>query len=63
MRAKNWFAKAWAQNTIISGLLALVIWGTIVYLSIIGTDPPDVLVGAGGVIIGFFFRSKLEASS
>lgn len=54
----EWTGRQWAKSNIISGLLALMIWGAIVYLSIVGQDPPGVLIGAGGLIIGYFFKSK-----
>lgn len=55
---KGWFLEQWAKSNIISGLLALGIWGVILYLSIIGRPPPDVLIGAGGIVVGYFFKSK-----
>lgn len=58
MQYKAWFREQWEKSNIISGLLAVGIWTVIGYLSVIGRDPPDVLVGAGGMIIGFFFRAK-----
>lgn len=53
-----WLRSQWEKSNIISGLLALAIWGAIIYLSIAGRDPPPVLVAAGGAIITVFFRSK-----
>lgn len=58
--ARSWFERAWEQNTVISGFLALAIWSVICYLSVIGTEPPAVLVGAGGMIIGYFFSKKSQ---
>lgn len=54
----RWFRRAWAQNTIISGFLAILIWGSIIYMSIVGTDLPDVVVAAGGAVMGYFFARK-----
>lgn len=55
---KGWFADQWAKSNIISGILALSIWGVILYLSAVGREPPDVLIGAGGIVVGYFFKSK-----
>jgi len=46
------------QSTIVSGLLALIIWGVICYLAVVGQSVQEVLVGGGLSIIGFFFGSK-----
>jgi len=53
-----WLGDQWNKSNIMSGILAIAIWLTIIYLAIIGREPPDVLIGAGGIIIGFFFRAK-----
>ena len=53
-----WLAAQWEKSNLLSGVLAIAVWGAIIYLSVIGRDPPDVLVGAGGIIMGFFFRAK-----
>ena len=55
---QSWLAEQWSKSNILSGLLAVGIWGVILYLSVIGEEPPDVLIGAGGIIIGYFFKSK-----
>ena len=54
----KWLGEQWSKSNIISGILALAIWAVILYLAIAGVEPPDVLIGAGGIIIGFFFKSK-----
>ena len=56
----RWFQDQWEKSNLISGTLAMGIWGTIVALALMGREPPDVLIGAGGIIIGFFFRSKTD---
>lgn len=55
---RGWFQQQWEKSNILSGVLALGIWGVILYLAVIGQEPPDVLIGAGGIIIGFFFKAK-----
>jgi len=57
-KVTSWLAEQWAKSNLLSGVLAVAVWGAIIYLAIVGRDPPDVLVGAGGIIMGFFFRSK-----
>ena len=56
----KWLQDQWEQSNIISGILTMAIWGTIIALTLMGRDPPDVLIGAGGIIIGFFFRAKKD---
>jgi len=54
---RGWLRQQWERSNIISGILALAIWGVILYLAVVGVEPPDVLIGAGGIIIGFFFKA------
>lgn len=49
------------QSTIVSGLLALTVWGAIVYLAVTGQPVPDILYFGGASIIGFFFGNKSGA--
>ena len=60
-RTGAWLAAQWEKSNLLSGVLAIAVWGAIIYLAVIGRDLPDVLVGAGGIIMGFFFRSKSSA--
>ena len=55
----EWFKDQFAQSNIISGLLALVVWGAVIYLAITQVEIPDVLVAGGMSIIAFFFGSKV----
>ncbi len=57
------FWNAYNKSTIMTGTLALLIWGAIVYLSIAGQEVPDVLAVAGGAIIVFFYKSKGDAQT
>ena len=56
----RWLGEQWSKSNIISGVLALAIWGVILYLSVVGAEPPDVLIGAGGIVVGYFFKSKSD---
>lgn len=55
------FWNEFSKSTIVSGMLALLIWGIIGYLASTGQEIPIVLATSGGAIIGFFFKAKSEA--
>lgn len=55
----SWFKEQFAKSTILSGLLALGIWGAIIYLSIAALPIPDILYFGGASVIAFFFGSKV----
>jgi uncharacterized membrane protein len=40
--------------------LMLAIWGTVIYLAIVGRPIPDVLLAGGATIIGFYFGAGVE---
>jgi len=51
----------WAQfnkSTVVSGLLALIIWSAVVYLAVAGQVVPDVLAAGAAVVVGFFFGAR-----
>lgn len=55
-------ARFWEQfnkSNVISGALALLVWGLIAYLAIEGRPIPDGVLGGGLSIIGFFFGSRV----
>jgi len=54
----NHFWDEFSKSNVISGILALIIWGVICYLAVVGQPVPEVLIGGGLSIIGFFFGSK-----
>lgn len=63
MNWKKALLDAFTKSYIISGLLALSIWGCIIALAWSGRGNPDaaipeVLVAGGMAIVGFFFGSK-----
>lgn len=45
-------------KTDVQGVLALAMTAAIVYMSIIGTMPSEILAGLAGVAIGYYFSSK-----
>jgi len=55
----KWFQEQFAQSNIISGILALSIWGAIIFLAVTQADVPDILYAGGTAVIGFFFGSKV----
>lgn len=57
----RWLQVQWAKSNLISGLLALMIWGTICYLSGVGREITPILATAGGAIIMFFYKAKQES--
>ncbi len=59
----NRFWDEFSKSTIMSGLLALLVWGIIGYLAIVGREIPIVLATGGGAIIVFFYGAKSEASA
>lgn len=59
----DWLKQEFAKSTIISGLLAIAIWGAVIYLAVIQAPIPDLLYAGGMSIIAFFFGSKVGAES
>lgn len=52
------FWEQFAKSNIISGMLALGLTGTVIYLAVIGQPIPEILGVALTSIIGFFFGTK-----
>lgn len=46
------------KSVIVSGIIALGVTGSIVYLSVTGQQIPELLGNAGLLVIGFFFGAK-----
>ena len=55
----KWLQSQWEQSSIISGILALAIWGAIIYLAIAQLSIPDILYAGGTGVMGFFFGAKV----
>ena len=51
------------KSTIVSGILALAVWGAVIYLAIAGIDIPEVLGAGGGLILGYFFGARSGAQT
>ncbi len=58
----TWLMGEFSKSNIISGALALVIWGAIIYLSVRQVEVPDILFAGGTTVLGFFFGAKGKAS-
>lgn len=56
------FLNAVTSGEVLQALLAIMLWGTICYLYIIGASVPDTLLSAGGVVLGFYFHSAAQAA-
>jgi len=54
----DWLKGQFEQSNIISGLLALAIWGVVLYLSVVSKEIPELLYFGGSAVIGFFFGTK-----
>jgi len=55
----EWVKQEFSKSNIISGLLAIAIWGAVIYLAVIQVEIPDLLYAGGMSIIAFFFGSKM----
>jgi len=55
----KWLQSQWEQSSIISGLLALGVWGAIIALALVQAPIPDILYAGGMSVIGFFFGAKV----
>ena len=55
----DWLKDQFSRSNIISGLLAVVIWGTICYLAVAVTPIPDILYAGGMSVVAFFFGTKV----
>ena len=55
----RWLQSQWEQSSIISGILALAIWGAIIYLAIAQLSIPDILYAGVTGVMGFFFGAKV----
>ena len=58
--------KFWAEfnkSTIVSGVLALSVWGAVIYLAVVGVEIPEVLGAGGGLILGYFFGARSGAQT
>lgn len=54
-----WLKEQFERSTIISGVLAIAIWGAIIYLACVQGPIPDIMYFGGASVVGFFFGSKV----
>jgi hypothetical protein len=47
-------------STVLQAVLTIIIWGTICYLYASHQTPPDDLLHAGAIILGFYFGSQAQ---
>jgi len=55
----QWFKGQFVQSNIVSGVLAVAIWGVICYLAVAQIQIPDLLTAGGMSILAFFFGAKM----
>lgn len=58
MKISDRFWDAMNKSTLVSSLLALLVWSVISYLAITHSEVPEVLVLGGGSVLGYFFGSR-----
>ena len=59
----QWLKSEFAKSNIISGTLAIVIWGVVCYLAVVQVPIPEVLSAAGMAVIAYFMGSKQGAKT
>ena len=55
----DWLKDQFSRSNIISGLLAVGIWGAVIALSLQQAPIPDILYAGGMSVIAFFFGTKV----
>lgn len=55
----DWFKAEFAKSNIISGLLAVAIWGAIIFLAVTTRPIPEILYVGGTTVVAFFFGSRV----
>jgi len=56
------FWDALKQSLIISGIIALALLGSIVYLAVTGQEIPSILAEGFTLVLGFYFGSKITST-
>lgn len=51
------------KSVLVSGVLAVTVVGSVVYLAVTGDPIPEALSIAMGTIIGFFFGAKVQKTA
>lgn len=57
------FLDLWKSSALIQGTMALSGFGVVCYLSIIGSDVPEIMAALVGTIIGYYFGTKTTQRS
>jgi len=52
------FWDAMSKSIVISGILALAVWGAIIYLAVAQLVIPDGVMAGGALILGYFFGAR-----
>ena len=55
----DWLKDQFSRSNIISGLLAVGIWGAVIALSLQQAPIPDILYAGGMSVVAFFFGTKV----
>lgn len=55
----EWFRIEFSKSNIISGVLALGIWGAVIYLAVVQAPIPDILYVGGTSVLAFHFGAKV----
>ena len=58
MKTGERFWDAMSKSIVISGILALAVWGAIIYLAVVQLIIPDGVMAGGALILGFFFGAR-----
>ena len=58
MSGTDRFWDMFSKSMIVSGALAMAVWGAIIYLAIAQIPVPDGLMAGGSLILGFFFGAR-----
>lgn len=59
----NKFWELFEKNVVISGALAVVMFGVVGYLAVTGQPIPEVVAGLAGTVAGYFFGSGKASSA
>ena len=46
------------ESVVLQGVLTIGLWGTAVYLMVVGQEIPDLLAAGCGAVITFWFNTK-----
>ena len=58
MKTGERFWDAMSKSIVISGILALAVWGAIIYLAVVQLIIPDGVMAGGALILGYFFGAR-----